>query len=249
MAAGRRLKGVSPLRVRQARPLELQLNVEGFRPLVAASGWMGIRQLEPEPREYDLEEALATDPEMRVYNWQGAPTPILDGNHHVMAVLGGNPRDADWITKVARPAAVHMEAAAAEIYSESRWHRRAGIPWRGPHGAKSAGPSMGAGQTCPMNLAHSVVNMGADLISLSAFHGLRPHSSRLLRPHARCAFRLGQDAPRQQASFAKLLPPYLSLLSRGLGSAPPRPHELLAGGHQDVSNVAVDRIPMYERDT
>ncbi|KAJ7076921.1 hypothetical protein C8R43DRAFT_910598, partial [Mycena crocata] len=99
--------------------------------------------------------------------------PIIDADRRVIAVLGGHPRDPAWIEDVAQPAAAHMQAAAAEIYSKPRWRRRAlgTIPRRGPHHAKNVGPSMGGGQRWPMNLAHSTVNLiiFAQLFAFSEF--------------------------------------------------------------------------------
>ncbi|KAJ7915942.1 hypothetical protein B0H13DRAFT_1609915, partial [Mycena leptocephala] len=91
------------------------------------------------------------------------PQPVLDREDRVLLVLGGFPPNAsDW-KDVADTAAKEMEAAAKEIYTESKWRRKANAdaaktPRRGPHAAESVGPSMGGGQPYPMMLRHSVTN-------------------------------------------------------------------------------------------
>ncbi|KAJ6487276.1 hypothetical protein C8R47DRAFT_1072325 [Mycena vitilis] len=162
--AGRRLKGVAHLRVRQSLPVRLKLNLEEYDLPVASSGWMGRRQDEPDQRAYGLEELTEGDDPFDVYQWNGAPQPVVDRDNTVILVLGGFPPNAvDWQDAVAEPAAEAMRAAAAEIYTEPKWRRKAAadaekMPRRGPHAAESIGISMGGGQPYPMQLQHSVTN-------------------------------------------------------------------------------------------
>ncbi|KAK6964696.1 hypothetical protein R3P38DRAFT_3338496 [Favolaschia claudopus] len=88
-------------------------------------------------------------PDMRVYEWQGEPTPVTTNR----GVVGDE--------EVAKPAAKDIRATAVDIYTEPRWLRKRrarngeSVPRRGPHAAKTIGISMGGGQTHPQNTAHS----------------------------------------------------------------------------------------------
>ncbi|KAJ7336160.1 hypothetical protein DFH08DRAFT_965061 [Mycena albidolilacea] len=90
-------------------------------PGVASTGWMGLRQpetdFEPEAREYSLEEVNKI-PGMRVIDWQGAPSPLVDAEHYIFGVLGGQPRDSRWGPDVVEPAAKLMEEAAQNMYDQ-----------------------------------------------------------------------------------------------------------------------------------
>ncbi|KAJ7806508.1 hypothetical protein B0H13DRAFT_1929590 [Mycena leptocephala] len=164
ISSGSRLKKVSQTRLRQSKPIVLGSSLEEYRLPVASSGWMGVRQDEPKAGEVDIDELIATDPEMHLLDWQGVPTPVLDRERRVLLVLGGFPLGAvNWERDVAEAAATSMAAAAAEIYTEPKWRRKlaadaANAPRRGPHASKHVGPSMGGGQEYPQNLLHSAVN-------------------------------------------------------------------------------------------
>lgn len=69
--SGSALKGITQLRVRSTTALRLELRVEDYPLPVASSGWMGKRQVEPELREYTLDEARVIDSEFEVYEWDG----------------------------------------------------------------------------------------------------------------------------------------------------------------------------------
>ncbi|KAK7012625.1 hypothetical protein R3P38DRAFT_3323842 [Favolaschia claudopus] len=103
-------------------------------------------------------------PDMRVYEWQGEPTPVVDADNLLFFALGGFPDDQpgrSWDEEVAKPAAKDIRATAVDIYTEPRWLRKRrarngeSVPRRGPHAAKTIGISMGGGQTHPQNTAHS----------------------------------------------------------------------------------------------
>jgi hypothetical protein len=101
---------------------------------------MGLRDplpldLEPEDREYTLEEAQAL-PDMTLLDWYGyvffsiihtflitnsaisrrKPAPIVDADRYVIGLFGGMPHDENWHADVAEPAAALMEEAAGGIY-------------------------------------------------------------------------------------------------------------------------------------
>ncbi|KAJ7168760.1 hypothetical protein C8R46DRAFT_1218148 [Mycena filopes] len=114
---------------------------------------------------------------MRVFQWDGTPTPVVDADRTILLVLGGEPPNAsDW-GDVARDASSGMEHAAIEIYTEPKWRRKAGLPpagaddglRRGAYAAKHVGPSMGGGQRYPQNLAHSIRNIAV----FTALFGLK----------------------------------------------------------------------------
>ncbi|KAK7000215.1 hypothetical protein R3P38DRAFT_3328007 [Favolaschia claudopus] len=105
---------------------------------------------------------------MRVYEWDGVPTPIVDADDYILIALGGFPDNGkgDWNEEVAIPAAEAMEKAAMSGKSGKP------TPRRGAHASKSAGASMGGGQTHPQNLSLSVRN-AAILASLFALEPFR----------------------------------------------------------------------------
>ncbi|KAK6992524.1 hypothetical protein R3P38DRAFT_3330815 [Favolaschia claudopus] len=117
---------------------------------------------------------------MRVYEWDGVPTPIVDADNYILIGLGGFPDNGtgDWQQEVAVPAADAMQAAAITMYSEPKWRRKMlgksgkPTPRRGAHASKSAGASMGGGQTHPQNLSLTVRN-AAVLASLFALEPFR----------------------------------------------------------------------------
>jgi hypothetical protein len=69
LKVGSRLKGVTHLCVRQSVPARLELNIEDYSLPVASSGWMGVRQDEPDAREYGLDEFTGGD--FTIYDWNG----------------------------------------------------------------------------------------------------------------------------------------------------------------------------------
>ncbi|KAJ7448727.1 hypothetical protein FB451DRAFT_1187544 [Mycena latifolia] len=156
------LKAIAARRVRQSEPVVLELDWTDYPLLIASSGWMGLRQDEPDTQAYNLDELLAEDPEFELYDWNGIPQPVIDREQRVLLVLGGCPPNAsDWQPDVAARAAAEMENAAQEIFTGRRKPVVAPINplHRGPHAAEHVGPAMGGGQRYPMNLAHSVVNL------------------------------------------------------------------------------------------
>ncbi|KAJ6454058.1 hypothetical protein C8R47DRAFT_1228815 [Mycena vitilis] len=131
--AGSRLKNVTHLRARQTQPVHLELNIEEYRLPVAKLGWMGVRQAEVEGREFDLEALIAFDPEMRVYEWHGEPTPVLDKTPPRRSTPSRN-GGASLLPMPQTPLVVaHMPP--------NMWGR----PWA-------------AGRNFPQNLLHSAVN-------------------------------------------------------------------------------------------
>ncbi|KAJ7834312.1 hypothetical protein B0H13DRAFT_2369971 [Mycena leptocephala] len=166
VASGSRLKPVTRLRIRNAKPIEVHFTLDDLGAPVASSGWQAVRQDEHDARAYWLQELLDLDPEMWVYDWQGciyasSPSKLTPDYHpHRPAP----PRLRRQLEKdVATMAAKEMATAAIEIYTEPKWRRKASlagaVPRCGPHAAKSVGASMGGGQTHPQNLAHGVRNL------------------------------------------------------------------------------------------
>ncbi|KAF8139330.1 hypothetical protein K438DRAFT_1996129 [Mycena galopus ATCC 62051] len=166
-------KAVSKRRAHESPPIILDFEFSSH-PGVASTGWMGLRVQEadfiPEAREYAFEEAKAI-PGMRVLDWQGIPGPLVDGGGYIFGVLGGHPRDPDWVSKVAELAANLMREAAENMYDrtfsgvyygtrkEEKKKRAEGpIPRHGPHRAKGVGNSMGGGQEFPTAFFHTVLN-------------------------------------------------------------------------------------------
>ncbi|KAJ7711061.1 hypothetical protein B0H16DRAFT_1480612 [Mycena metata] len=144
--------------------LSLPFSIEDYSAPVAASGWQAICQDEPDAHDHDLDEIRQTHPDMRVYEWDGTPTPVIDPDHNILLLLGGFPPNEEvWGPDVAAKAAEEMEAVAKEIYAGPRWHRKAGLdgptPRRGSHAAKHVGAAMGGGQRYPQNLAHAACNL------------------------------------------------------------------------------------------
>ncbi|KAK7018428.1 hypothetical protein R3P38DRAFT_3200796 [Favolaschia claudopus] len=168
------LKGIALVRLRRAVPLAFDIRVgEQFHAPIASSGWQAVRQDEHDPQTFDLDELLASDSELRVLDWQGEPTPVVDADRNIFFCLGGFPDngDEDWDADVAVPAAEGMQRAAIEVYTLPRWLRKRtsgkSTPRRGGHASKSAGASMGGGQVHPQNLALTAVH-AAVLASLFA---------------------------------------------------------------------------------
>ncbi|KAJ7711072.1 hypothetical protein B0H16DRAFT_1480622 [Mycena metata] len=172
-SAGCRLKH----RLCQAAALQLKATIADYAAPVAASGWQAIRQDELNARAHSLEEIQRERPDMLIYDWDGAPTPVIDADCNILLLLGGfPPDDPTWSLEVAQDAAQQMEAAAIEIYSGPKWRRKAGLngpaPRRGSHAAKHVGAAIGGGQRCyPMNLAHGAQNLlvFARLFGLKSF--------------------------------------------------------------------------------
>ncbi|KAJ7719180.1 hypothetical protein DFH07DRAFT_973014 [Mycena maculata] len=108
---GTRLKGITLRRINKTKPVQLELDFANYPLPVAKSGWMGARQLEPDARAYDLDELLLRHPDMKVYDWQGTPTLVLDRDDQVILLLGGFPPNANWQEEVAGPVASAMETA------------------------------------------------------------------------------------------------------------------------------------------
>ncbi|KAJ7029082.1 hypothetical protein C8F04DRAFT_1188014 [Mycena alexandri] len=119
---GGRLKGVTRLHVRQAAPaLQLSLSIHDLAAPVAASGWQGVRQEEPDAAHHSLEEMRRLRPDMRIFDWDGStssstPTPVIDADHNILLVLGGSPpNDSSWGPDVADNATAKMQEAAIDI--------------------------------------------------------------------------------------------------------------------------------------
>jgi hypothetical protein len=100
------------------------------------------------------------------------PSLLVDAEHYVFGVLGGQPRDSRWGPDVVEPAAKLMEEAAQNMYGQvfsgvyygKRTHRKKKknaapqpAPRRGTHPAESSGPSMGGGQEFPTMFFHGVL--------------------------------------------------------------------------------------------
>ncbi|KAF7356784.1 hypothetical protein MVEN_01013700 [Mycena venus] len=148
---------------------------------VASTSWMGLcnleADLEPEASKYTFEEVQKI-PRMRVVDWQGKPSLLVDTDCYIFTLLGGHPRDANWDKDVTQKAAELMEEATNSIYNHifsrvyySTQHKekkrcKAGkatllhkkVPHRGTHHLKSISSSMGGGQEVPTNFFHSVLN-------------------------------------------------------------------------------------------
>ncbi|KAJ7016988.1 hypothetical protein C8F04DRAFT_1280277 [Mycena alexandri] len=197
LKSGSALKGITQLHVRSSRALRLELNIEEYPLPVESSGRMGKRQVEPQRREYTLDEARAIEPDLwRMISmgklYVGAcqegtgltisiissvPQPVIDRDNHVLLVLRGFPHnEPKWQEDVAELAARATEATAEGIY---HWRKKAKAnaanpPRRGSHAAESVGASMGGGQPCPMMLHHSVTNLVvfAGLFGLKCFERL-----------------------------------------------------------------------------
>ncbi|KAJ7709333.1 hypothetical protein B0H16DRAFT_1344499, partial [Mycena metata] len=90
--------------------------------------------------------------------------PVIDADRNILSLLAGFPsKDKAWDADVATQAAEGMEAAAKEIYTGAKWHRKAGlndpVPRRGSHATKHVGVAIGGGQRYPQNLAHAARNV------------------------------------------------------------------------------------------
>ncbi|KAF8134658.1 hypothetical protein K438DRAFT_1997694 [Mycena galopus ATCC 62051] len=150
-------KAVTEKHARQSSPISIDFHFS-THPAIASTGWMGLRdaptlEFEPEAWEYSLEEALEI-PGMILLDWQGKPTPLVDADRYVFAVLGGQPRDPDWQKNVVDPASDLMQEAAAHVYDRTfhgiyygtrKQEKKAceAMPnRRGPHHAESFGPPM-----------------------------------------------------------------------------------------------------------
>ncbi|KAJ7021124.1 hypothetical protein C8F04DRAFT_1195806 [Mycena alexandri] len=127
--ASSRLKGITRQRVRQApAALQLDISIDDLAAPVATSGWQGVRQEEPDAAHYDLEEMRRRRPDMRVFDWDGTPTPVIDADRNILLVLGGSPpNDLSWGPDVANDTAARMEEVAIEIYTEPKWRRKASV--------------------------------------------------------------------------------------------------------------------------
>ncbi|KAJ6467018.1 hypothetical protein C8R45DRAFT_1106432 [Mycena sanguinolenta] len=79
--SGCRLKLCVQLHIRRAVPLQLNLNLEQcFHAPVAQSAWQAVLTEELERHMFSVEELLAKDATMRLLEWKGTPTPIVDAD-------------------------------------------------------------------------------------------------------------------------------------------------------------------------
>ncbi|KAJ7754409.1 hypothetical protein B0H14DRAFT_3512554 [Mycena olivaceomarginata] len=154
----------------------------------------------PEAREYSLEEVNKI-PGMRVIDWQGVPSPLVDAEHYVFGVLGGQPRNSRWGPDVVEPAAKLMEEAAQNMYGQvfsgvyygKRTHRKKKkntapqpAPRRRTHPAESSGPSMGGGQEFPTMFFHGVLKtiVLAGLLAQKPFRRIAGFANALFQSYA-----------------------------------------------------------------
>ncbi|KAJ7444080.1 hypothetical protein B0H11DRAFT_2250219 [Mycena galericulata] len=194
-----RPKAVSIMRIRQSDPLSVPVHYMQHTRPVASTSWMGLRDSAienaaardappetpafalPEARPYTLDEILDPDMHMVFVNWDGTPTPVVDEDRVIFALLAGRPRDTQrWQEEVATPAAELVDEAATKIfgadvfYGESYGgrkhtkHKKNGKkgtpasekpPRRGSFHAKTAGVSLGGGQEAPTGFFHAALTL------------------------------------------------------------------------------------------
>ncbi|KAJ7042743.1 hypothetical protein C8F04DRAFT_1175856 [Mycena alexandri] len=85
-----------------------------FDYLVASTGWSGICDRDTQQREYSLSE-LQHLFGMRLVAWDGRSRPLVDRESRVIAVLGGRPNNAEYLS-LTEQAARELEAARAELH-------------------------------------------------------------------------------------------------------------------------------------
>ncbi|KAJ7429236.1 hypothetical protein B0H11DRAFT_2266477 [Mycena galericulata] len=207
-------KAVSIMRIRQSDPLSVPIHYVQRTSAVASTAWMGLRDSAienaaardatghdapdeapafalPEARPYTLEEVLDPAMGMVLVDWDGVPTPLVDKDRVIFALLGGRPRDTQrWQEEVVGPAAELVEEAAGKIfgadifYGESyggRKHTKQKngkkgtpatdkLPRRGSFHSETTGTSMGGGQQMPTGAFHAVLT----LLTMAQLFSSRP---------------------------------------------------------------------------
>ncbi|KAJ7811810.1 hypothetical protein B0H14DRAFT_2378080, partial [Mycena olivaceomarginata] len=110
--------------------------------------------------------------------------PLVDAEHYIFGVLGGQPRDSRWGPDVVEPAAKLMEEAAQNMYDQNAAARPA--PRRGTHPAESVGPSMGGGQEFPTMFFHNVLKtiILAGLLAQKPFRRIAGFANTLFQCYA-----------------------------------------------------------------
>ncbi|KAJ7818597.1 hypothetical protein B0H14DRAFT_2373062, partial [Mycena olivaceomarginata] len=110
--------------------------------------------------------------------------PLVDAEHYVFGVLGGQPRDSRWGPDVVEPAAKLMEEAAQNIYGQNAAPQPA--PRRRTHPAESSGPSMGGGQEFPTMFFHGVLKtiVLAGLLAQKPFRRIAGFANALFQSYA-----------------------------------------------------------------
>ncbi|KAJ7823927.1 hypothetical protein B0H13DRAFT_2305803 [Mycena leptocephala] len=204
-------KAVVLKHIRQTSPIPLEFRINSDSMPVASSGWMGLRDPEPqgfipEDREYSFEEARAI-PGMHVLDTNGKPGPLVDADRYVIGAFAATPRDKDWDSEVAGPAAALMQEASDSIYGhvfsgvyygtrkEEKKRRQNGgkptpldqkIPRRGPHRAKTFGNSMGGGQETPTPFFHTLLTriVLAGLLATEPFQRIAGFTNGMFRAYA-----------------------------------------------------------------
>ncbi|KAJ7668823.1 hypothetical protein B0H14DRAFT_2424732, partial [Mycena olivaceomarginata] len=108
--------------------------------------------------------------------------PLVDAEHYVFGVLGGQPRDSRWGPDVIEPAAKLMEEAAQNI----RTRPPQPAPRCGTHPAESSRPSMGGGQEFPTMFFHGVLKtiVLASLLMQKPFRCIASFANALFQSYA-----------------------------------------------------------------
>ncbi|KAK7008541.1 hypothetical protein R3P38DRAFT_3324663 [Favolaschia claudopus] len=163
---------------------------------------------------------------MRVYEWDGEPTPLVDADRQILLCLAGFPDDQpgrSWQKEVAVPAAQAMEAAAITIYTKPKWQRKRlpsePTPRRGGHAAKNSGFSMGGGQTHPQNVSQSAQTLAtlASLFALKPFQRIAGWTNMIFAAFAKDLFDFYDttlnDICAHDAELRRNLPRKLSVFS------------------------------------
>ncbi|KAJ7431293.1 hypothetical protein B0H11DRAFT_2262169 [Mycena galericulata] len=176
-----RPKAVSIIRIRQSDPLSIPIQYAQHTRPVASTSWMGLRDsaiqnaaareapdetpafVLPEARPYTLEEILDPEMHMVLVNWDGTPTPVVDEDRVVFALLGGRPRETErWQEEVAAPAAELVEEAAVKIFGADAFYSETygdKLPRRGSFHGKTSGASLGGGQKQPTAFFHAALTL------------------------------------------------------------------------------------------
>ncbi|KAJ7300380.1 hypothetical protein DFH08DRAFT_978162 [Mycena albidolilacea] len=138
---------------------------------------------------------------MRVVDNDGKPGPLVDAEGYIFGVLGGQPRDDDWVRDVAIPAAQLMEEAGQQLFDrvfhgvyygtrkqEQRSREKAGLPppRRGTDRTATTGYSMGGGQQFPTTCFNTVIKtvVLAGLLAQKPFRRIAGFTNTLLKCYA-----------------------------------------------------------------
>ncbi|KAJ7896245.1 hypothetical protein B0H14DRAFT_3425604 [Mycena olivaceomarginata] len=146
-------------------------------PGVTSSGWMGLHKpetnFEPEARKYSLEEVNKM-PGMRVIDWQGVPSLLVDAEHYIFGVLGGQPRNSRWGPDVVEPATKLMEEVAENMYD------------RVFSGVYYGRPLISGGQEFPVMFFHNVLKtiVLAGLLAQKPFRRIAGFANTLFQCYA-----------------------------------------------------------------